>query len=125
MGYPADEFKGVKMLHKIDDSQTRWKKIITGKNNNYYLCMLSGGGLYPHPFPTIKCKDCFIYDFTGKFECKDTPFEKWRQHHWEKHSENYRLVVTKIECPECTELAIEVLDFLKLMEEEFRLTLLG
>ena len=62
-----------------------------------------------------QCEQCIIYLETGKYFCRETPYEAWIGHH-RKYHRNFHLshkIYKSCECPECNILANDEYEFLK------------
>ena len=93
-------------LKALKGSIEKWENIVDGKDvdnatEDCPLCQL---------FWDEDCESCPVCKKTGRNECSNTPYVKWRLHHIEKH---YGYTPLRNECPECKEIAIEELNFLK------------
>lgn len=60
----------------------------------------------------ILCLKCPIHELAGKFDCRDTPYQKWIKHQINEHPDLI-FKSKKIKCKVCEKLAKEELEFLK------------
>jgi len=59
------------------------------------------------------CAECVIYQYTDEHACLGTPYEKWYKHQCNTKNHNHTVV-----CPECGEIALEQIAFLKSLRKE-------
>lgn len=110
------------MLFSLDTIQRLKKSIKKWEDIAYNNKTDSGAEDCPLCEKFNNAKDCKIYRgvcpvayFTGYHWCRNTPFTYWYEHHEKKHNNTNELIVRKVECKTCQYLAMQELDFLKLV----------
>lgn len=96
-----------KTLEALKGSIAKWDR---EEVEDYGVCNCPLCLLYYDSF-LIACSDCPVYEKTRLFLCHETPYDKWRNHHNQKHDRDISPYSTQ--CPTCKEIQKEEADFLK------------
>lgn len=111
-------------IEAIEDYMTQWKAVANENKKEPYPTSIQLCIKYLCDYKNnTNCNGCPISKDTGLRFCHGTPLGEWVTHHQIKH-ENYALLF-KVECPECKDIAIKMIDYLENLSIELKKSRIG
>ena len=97
----------------------KWQNIADGNGIDMGVsnCALCKEFFYAK-YDGTRCGGCPVKARTGKTACRNTPYVEWCGHHVAEHEGDVDMVDTKVICPECKEIALREVAFLKSLRDE-------